>query len=436
MKTTKYTFASPKKWWASILLLSFVFFTSTFAQVEEKPEAKVDEETEVNKPNSQRNSRNHQDKTDGIQAVNDQIIISNESNVPILHIIEESNSAASILFYDKSNFSGPFKKLANIGGDLYWGSDQLGVAGSAGGWTDAGSQIYNSTLTDRVGIGTNNPSSKLSVGGNGSSLYSIFGSNSATSGVGIYGSGSGSFGTGVQGFSSAADGKGIVGYTTGYSGRAVYGESSTTSQFDKNYGGYFKATGKYGIGVYAEVIGTNGTGIIGKASSPQSFAAEFYNTGDNSTSVYIENPAPNGTALLASGTRAALFGGEVQIAGSLKIEGEVTIGSSGAPFLEIREITGTNGNGVAPQLPVGWTGAKTRLLSLEMKYGTSDEWVSLGFYIDDCSLAIFDGNHGERAVSVVFTEPNGRGLRILYPRCGDSDIFDHSPWRAVIMRMP
>ena len=183
MKTTKYTF--------HICFFTFAFFTTLFAQVAEKPEAKVDGKTELNKPNSQSNLRNGQDKTDGIQAVNDRIIIANESNIPILQIIEETNSAASILFYDKSNFSGPFKELANIGGDLYWGNDQLGVAGSAGGWTDAGSQIYNSTLSDRVGIGTSSPSSKLSVGGNGSSLYSIFGSNSATGGVGIYGSGSG-----------------------------------------------------------------------------------------------------------------------------------------------------------------------------------------------------------------------------------------------------
>ncbi len=421
MKTTKYTF--------HLCLFTFAFFTATFAQLETKKENSKTSGSD--KTTSQRNSTNG---INGIQAVGDKIIIRNQSDTEILNITEESNSAASIYFYDKNDFFAPGKKLVNDGGNLYWGSDQLGVAGSAGGWTDAGSQIYNSTLTDRVGIGTSNPLSKLSVGGNGSALYSIFGSNSSSSGVGIYGSGSGAFGTGVQGFSSASDGKGIVGYTTGYSGRAVYGESSTSSQFDKNYGGYFKATGKYGIGVYAEVIGTNGTGIIGKASSPQSFAAEFYNTGDNSTSVYIENPAPNGTALLANGTRAALFGGEVKIVGSLKTEGPVDLGLGGTPFLEIREITGTNGNGVAPQLPVGWTGAKTRLLSLEMKFGTSDEWVSLGFYIDDCTGAIFSPGHGERTVSLVFTEPNGRGLNIFYPLCGD--IFDNSPWRAIIMRMP
>jgi len=423
----------------NIFLYTFAFLLFTcslsFAQVEEKPEAKVDEKTEVNKPNSQRNSRNHQDKTDGIQAVNDQIIISNESNVPILHIIEETNSAASILFYDKNDFSQPGKRLVNDGGNLYWGNNQLGVAGSAGGWTDAGLQIYNSTLTDRVGIGTNNPSSKLSVGGNGSPLYSIFGSNSSASAVAIYGSGSGSFGTGVQGYSSAADGRGIVGQTTGYRGRAVYGVASTTSQFDRNYGGYFEANGKYGIGVYAEVIGTNGTGIIGKASSPQSFAAEFYNTGDNSTSVYIENPAPNGTALLASGSRAALFGGEVQIAGSLKTEGPVDLGLGGTPFLEIREITGTTGTNefattYPDGLPLGWIGDKTRLLSLEIKSGT--RWYSIGFWqIDGCGALGFDD--GEATISAHF-EATGRGLTVVYPRCNDQ--FENAPWRAVIMKMP
>ena len=62
-------------------------------------------------------------------------------------------------------------------------------------------------------------------------------------------------GKGVQGFSSAADGRGIVGYTTGYRGRAVYGVSSSSSQIDRTYGGYFEATGEYATGVYGEAIG-------------------------------------------------------------------------------------------------------------------------------------------------------------------------------------
>lgn len=420
MKTTKYTF--------HLCLFTFAFFTATFAQLETKKENSKTSGSD--KTTSQRNSTNGINGINGIQAVGDKIIIRNQSDTEILNITEESNSAASIYFYDKNDFFAPGKKLVNDGGNLYWGSDQLGVAGSAGGWTDAGSQIYNSTLTDRVGIGTNNPSSKLSVGGNGSALYSIFGSNSAANAVAIYGSGSGNAGKGVYGYSSAADGRGIVGQTTGYRGRAVYGVATSSSQSGINhYGGYFEAIGSQGTALYAEAI--NGQGIYSRAGY---LAGYFTSDGNFSKTVEISNNAPNGTALLAVGYEAAIFGGKVQIVGSLKTEGPVDLGSGGTPFLEIREITGTNGNGVAPQLPVGWTGAKTRLLSLEMKFGTSDEWVSLGFYIDDCTGAIFSPGHGERAVSLVFTEPNGRGLNIFYPLCGD--IFDNSPWRAVIMRMP
>ena len=150
----------------------------------------------------------------------------------------------------------------------------------------------------------------------------------------------------------------------------------------------------------------------------------------------IDNLAPNGTALLATGSRAALFGGEVQIAGSLKTEGPVDmLALSGTPFLEIREISGTTGTGefattYAEGLPLGWVGDKTRLVSLEINSGT--RWYSLGYWqIDGCGALGFDD--GEATISAHF-ETSGRGLTIIYPRCNDK--FENAPWRAIIMKMP
>ena len=85
MKTTKYAFI--------FLLLSFVF-TSVFAQVEEKHEAKVDKKTEVNNPNS-------------IDAVGNKIEFKNETTNPILTITDEGSNATSILIPQGPTLTDP-----------------------------------------------------------------------------------------------------------------------------------------------------------------------------------------------------------------------------------------------------------------------------------------------------------------------------------------
>ena len=47
--------------------------------------------------------------------------------------------------------------MYNQGGFLYWNGNELGTTGSAGGWTDGGSNVYTTTDGDNVGIGTNSP---------------------------------------------------------------------------------------------------------------------------------------------------------------------------------------------------------------------------------------------------------------------------------------
>lgn len=94
--------------------------------------------------------------------------------------------------------------LYNVNGTLYWNGSSLGTSNNAAGWTRplTGGKIYTSDLTDKVEIGTINPLSKLSVGGDG------------------------------------------------FVDAAVYGIESQTGNI-KNYGGYFRSNGDEEIGVIA-----------------------------------------------------------------------------------------------------------------------------------------------------------------------------------------
>jgi hypothetical protein len=240
MKTTKLTFAPPKKRWACILPFSFLFclftfavLTSTFAQIESNKVSGSDKTT------SQRNSSNG---TDGIQTVGDKIIIRNNNNNGILQIIEETNSAASILFYDKDNFNGASKRLNNYQGNLYWGTEKLGTASSAGGWTNISAKIYNTNSTDKVGIGTTNPLSQLSVGGNGTSEAAIYGNSNI---FGIYGNSTGTNGRGVIGNASGISGVGVRGIATNTDGRGVWGSTESASGWAGYFTGNIYVTGSY-----------------------------------------------------------------------------------------------------------------------------------------------------------------------------------------------
>lgn len=63
-----------------------------------------------------------------------------------------------------------------------------------------------------VGIGTVNPKSKLSVGGDGNSYSTIYGEATGNDGQGVYGKASGSYGYGVYGLASGTNGQGVRGW--------------------------------------------------------------------------------------------------------------------------------------------------------------------------------------------------------------------------------
>ncbi|MCB9249925.1 MAG: hypothetical protein H6613_15915 [Ignavibacteriales bacterium] len=182
MKTTKLTF--------TLFLFSFVFLTSAFAQVKEKPEAKVDEKTELNRPNS-------------IEADGEKVTIK-DGTTTMVEFVSQGSSGLIHLPSLGTLVSYPGNNLYSSGTDLYWGSSKLGTSGSAAGWTDSGTNIYNTTLTDNVGIGTNNPLSKLSVGGDGSDeiVISAFTSN-ASGGIGVYGYSATDSQIGVSGYNNS-----------------------------------------------------------------------------------------------------------------------------------------------------------------------------------------------------------------------------------------
>ncbi len=159
MKTTKLNifFFTLLKYGGQAFAISLLTFSFSLAQVEETTNAKVEEKTKVEKPNS-------------TQAITDKIEFKNETTNPILTITDEGSNAASILIPQGPILTDPNDndKLYNVGGTLHWNGNAVGTSGSAGGWTDDGTNIYNTTLTDKVGIGTNSPNGKLGIKHNSS----------------------------------------------------------------------------------------------------------------------------------------------------------------------------------------------------------------------------------------------------------------------------
>lgn len=144
--------------------LTFVFFTFTFSiftlslsfAQEEKSEAQVEEKKEVNKPNSIN--------------VDGETVAIKDGVTTVVEFVSQGSSGLIRLQSLGTLVSYPGNNLYNSGGDLFWGGSKLGTAQSAGGWTHSGTKIYNSSLTDNVGIGTNNPTRILDV--NGSAKFS------------------------------------------------------------------------------------------------------------------------------------------------------------------------------------------------------------------------------------------------------------------------
>lgn len=165
-----------------------------------------------------------------------------------------------------------------------------------GAWTISGNNIY-STYSGNVGIGTTNPLSKLSVGGDGYSYSTISGSTALSTGRGVYGSASYTGdATNYGGYFKAAgeSGRGVFGEASGVYGRGVYGIASLAAYPVINYGGFFVAEGSSGRGVYGRANGSSGMGVNGSSSGLDGYGIYGTASGRSGRGVYGEASATSG----------------------------------------------------------------------------------------------------------------------------------------------
>ena len=83
----------------------------------------------------------------------------------MIQISDEGDNGGSIILPDAVTVSPTSEKLYNKGGKLYWENTELGAAAivTPSGWTDDGTEVYLTTGTDQVGIGTETPDGALDI---------------------------------------------------------------------------------------------------------------------------------------------------------------------------------------------------------------------------------------------------------------------------------
>jgi hypothetical protein len=180
----------------------------------------------------------------------------------ILMEVNDEGTTGSISLPAGETPSATSNKLYNVSGSLFWNGTALGMSGSAGGWTDGGANVYTTTSTDMVGIGTSTPEFKLSLDDDGG----ILSKGTLQSGITL---------------STSGEGSRLIWYPRRAAFRAGYVDGT---QWDVgNIGLYSTAMGKCtkasGTGSTAMGYGTTASGIASTAMG--------YNTtaGDNSTAM-------------------------------------------------------------------------------------------------------------------------------------------------------
>lgn len=348
-----------KKRLTLVIVILFLFTTILLAQ-----------EKSVEKKDTLSSTTNSSKSIDGVTALNDEINFKNETGNAIITITDEGSNVGSIILPSGSAPSATTNKLYNEGGTLKFNGSDIGAgSGSSGGWTDLGTKIHNTTLTDKIGIGTNNPLSSLSVGGDGTTDAAIYGeATGAGAAVGVFGKAThtgsdnyggyfdaaGALGRGVYGvasffgsgsvtyggyfISNSIEGigvfgngekRGVIGQADyGINARGVYGLATETGTAVNSYGGYFDAAGGRGTGVYGEAtdnsVGKNyggffeakadsGIGVYGYASKLgtglENYGGYFQANGSKGRGVYGNAIGDNGRGV--EGEATGEFGGGV-----------------------------------------------------------------------------------------------------------------------------
>ncbi|MBN1779780.1 hypothetical protein JW948_01520 [bacterium] len=228
-----------------------------------------------------------------------------DSESHVLMEVNDEGDAGSISLPQGSTPSSTAGKLYNVGGALYWNGSALGMAGSAGGWTDNGANVYTTTSTDKVGIGTSSPEFRLSIDNDGGILAKgTYGSGAAlsTSGTGtrmIWYPRKAAFRAGDVSSGEWNDGNiGDYSTATGYSTTAS-GAASTAMGYSTTASGYYStsmgagtgAGGHYStaMGAYTTAGGDMSTAMGGwtNASSYLSMAIGQWNVGGGNATSWV-----------------------------------------------------------------------------------------------------------------------------------------------------
>ena len=193
---------------------------------------------------------------------------------------------------------------------------QVGGSGTPGyiaGWVTS-TKLTNSSFYENkggnIGLGTTNPTQKLSVSANSPSGEAILGANSSTSAntfpVGIVGQSNGPQGVGIYGSANATTGAnvGAFGVTVSPNGMGVEGVSDASNgggDGASGVAGFFNATTGTGDGVSGTTFTPAGAGVVGIAEA----------TGSTATADGVQgtSAAPKGAGVSGITSASGGFGG-------------------------------------------------------------------------------------------------------------------------------
>ena len=233
----------------------------------------------------------------------DVIRVKDEDNNILLEVNDEG-LVGSITLIDTSIAPEiTSNKLYGINGALYYDGTSLGSQDSSAGWTHTADIVKLGIFNDKVGIGTTNPLSKLSINGNGLSNTSLYSENLDVSGIAVYGKATNANGNSRGGHfeSNSITGRGVEGLATNSSGT-----SST--------GGYFESKGTTGVGVLGHAL-SNGNGLTygGFFLSNSSGGIAVYGDGGAAGGLFYGNIAVNGIGFSIGGNFEALTSGSIGV---------------------------------------------------------------------------------------------------------------------------